>query len=133
MEGEGGRERKGEWGMEGEGGGEGGGGIYRRRENGVWSHICTQASTHTHTHARTHTPRSHYPSTPLLPQLAHSTGSPLQGYTALLVLVSSMTVEYSTYLYIYTCTCLYTVHVYNTCIVWAPYTYLHCTLCGKYV
>ena len=56
---------------------------------------CLYPIQHTHMHASkhrhtcTHTPRSHYPSTPLLPQLAHSTGSPLQGYTALLVLVSS--------------------------------------------
>ena len=113
MEGEGGRERE---------GGEGGGEIYRRRENGVWSHICTQASKHTHTHTHTHTPRSHSPSTPLLPQLAHSTGSPtrLQSSTGTSLLYDSR-IQYIH------------VHVYNTCIVWAPYTYLHCTLCGKYV
>ena len=107
MEGEGGREREGEGYIEGER--MGSGHTYARK----------QANTHTHLALI-------LPLPPLLPQLAHSTVV-LQGYTALLVLVSSRTVECSTYMYMSIhCTYMYTTHVLSGLLI---LTYIvHCVV-----
>ena len=96
---------------------EGEGYIEGERMGSGHTYARKQANTHTHTDTHTH-PHTHthlaliLPLPPLLPQLAHSTGSPTRLHSS----TSTSLLYDSRIQYI----CLYTVHVYNTCIVWAP-------------